>query len=125
MPAPGEREGVKGGEDPQRQEDHVSEFPETRPIEIEEHRARHGKPDAPPQAEKEMPEPGERQAQGRRKDRSPHYAILPMDSRSSGSPSKGHGAPGHGTPCPYINFLRAGLLQPGLRQRVGGLSRGE
>src|SRR5438309_7881349 len=72
MSAPGEREGVKGGEDPQRQEDHVSEFPETRPIEIEEHRARHGKPDAPPLAEKEMPEPGEHQAQGYRKDRSPH-----------------------------------------------------
>src|SRR5947209_7176121 len=87
IPAPGEREGVKRGDDPQRQEDHVREFPTVRPIEIEEHRARHGKPDATPQAEKEMPEPGEHQAQGCRKDPSPHYAILPTDSRSSGSPS--------------------------------------
>src|SRR3989454_7525688 len=74
MPAPDEREGIKGGDDPQRHEDHVGEFPETRPIEIEEHHARHGKPDASPQAEKEMPEPGEHQAQGCRKDRTPHGA---------------------------------------------------
>src|SRR5438552_3745144 len=109
MPAPGEREGVKDGDDPQRQEDHGSESPATRPREIEEHRARHGKPDATPDAENEMPEPGEHQAQGRRKDRSPHDAILPTDSRSPGLPS-----PGHGTPCPHILFLGSRLFEPGL-----------
>src|SRR5206468_5999745 len=60
-----------------------------------------------------------------RKDRSPHDAILPTDSRSPGLPSSGHGTPGHGAPCPYILFLGSRLFEPGLRQRVGGLGRGE
>src|SRR5207247_5085798 len=64
----------KGGDDRHRHEDHIGEFLETRAREIEEHHARHGKPDASPQAEKEMPEPGEHQAQGCRKDRTPHGA---------------------------------------------------
>src|SRR3989442_15815014 len=53
IPARCEREGVKRGDDPQRQEAHLSQFPAVPPKKIGDPRARQGKPAPPPHAEKE------------------------------------------------------------------------
>ena len=81
MPSASEREGVKGGEDAEREEDHVGVFPLPHPIEIEKEDARKRKPHSARQPQERVAEPGQDQTQARGEQRASHRQRTRRDLR--------------------------------------------